>query len=251
MTSQLAQALNLITIKYLPTLAHLKYFLTSMHTAAQLDTARPAFDEIGGANQRDPSLLEHEPTLVILHNASEYLADDAEQHGIDAYASILALFTTTCSNAFSRCPFLVLHDRQVFSLELPVVGPRVAKSARQRRISATNTVQMIDVDDDDDDDKSDVVVEKMNLGDVLPYFFDWTARAESRTSSSRQNGAEAAVASSGDDTRRWFVIKYAPSKRRLIHNVDPAPKPFEATFVVSDSDVAESGEEGRVIQPVG
>ncbi|KAM0793144.1 hypothetical protein ACM66B_000620 [Microbotryomycetes sp. NB124-2] len=235
--SHKSMALSRITIKELPTVAHLKYFLATMYTSDKHGQARKAYDDIGGAAKADPSWLEHEPSLVVLHNASDYILQDAEQSGVDAFASILALFTTACQSAFSRPPLLVLHDSQVFSIDMPVVSPRIARTARARRSTR-------DSYDDGDDEADSFALDKINLGDVLPLFFDWTARAEPRTSQARQQGQNAEAA----DSRQWFVIKFAPSRRRL---VDGACKPFDLTYIVAENEAAEIDEEGVQVQPLG
>ncbi|KAK4054819.1 hypothetical protein OIV83_000743 [Microbotryomycetes sp. JL201] len=221
----------------LPTAAHLKYFLATMYTSEKTERARKAFNDVAGSLKTDPSALEHAPTLVVLHNATDYVSDDTEQSGVDEFTSILALFMSSCQAAFANPPFLVLHDRQVFSLEMPVVSPRIAtRPLRARRDTTDSSMQ-------DHEDAGASSGDRINLGDVLSFFFDWTARAESRSSQTRQLGQD-----SDGDSRQWFVIKFAPSRRRMVSG---ACQPFDLTYVVVESDAAETDEVGVSVQLVG
>lgn len=61
---------------YLPSSAHLTYFLATAYLPSN-PAAQDAYAESGAKNRPDPSCLPYAPTLVILHDPSEYLDEPA------------------------------------------------------------------------------------------------------------------------------------------------------------------------------
>ncbi|BGP53110.1 hypothetical protein JCM8202v2_000669 [Rhodotorula sphaerocarpa] len=68
--------LDRIDLRYLPTSAHLSYFLATAHLA-DTHTAVETQAAISAPLQEDPSLIRHAPTLVILHDPSAYSDEPA------------------------------------------------------------------------------------------------------------------------------------------------------------------------------
>lgn len=83
-------------LRYLPTTAHLRYFLMTLYTYDSPITAHEAYvantsinttntnntnntNTKGKSKENDPSYLQKVPTLVILHDLSIYLAEDENQ----------------------------------------------------------------------------------------------------------------------------------------------------------------------------
>lgn len=65
--------------RYLPTAAHLRYFLMTLYTSPLSTTTTSEADQGRPSTSKatlDPSYLPKTPTLVILHDLSLYLEED-------------------------------------------------------------------------------------------------------------------------------------------------------------------------------
>lgn len=84
-------------ISYLPTSAHLTYFLATAYvsTDSAAQDAYAAFAETGAKARLDPSCLRYAPTLVILHDPSEYLDEPANMR----YIPLRRLLLSTLAKA--------------------------------------------------------------------------------------------------------------------------------------------------------
>ncbi|GAA5993270.1 hypothetical protein JCM5350_004092 [Sporobolomyces pararoseus] len=158
--------LERITFKHLPTSAQLNYFLAtfygpSNYRAAELHSTYVSSEP---ASKIDPSYLTVEPTMVILHSPSSYLDESVHtDSGIEAYATMLALFVSTFSNSFKISPTIVLLDPLANSVSLPIIPPHLAKSRKRLKLS------------DDLDGRTtpaEVELEKLPLRRAIERFFD-------------------------------------------------------------------------------
>ncbi|ORY85335.1 hypothetical protein BCR35DRAFT_351662 [Leucosporidium creatinivorum] len=231
-----AGLLDRIEIKHLPTSAHLTYFLTTVYTHSSPASARKAFVETGAKVSVDPSYLPFPPTLVVLHNASEYLAEDSAQRaGLEAFGSVLALFSSTFAYLTpSSPPLLVLHDRAALSLSTPVIPPHLSRPHKRRRKGASSS------DDADEPAGPPPEADKLGLEEVVAYFFDWIGHVERIPTSPTSVLGEA---------QKTFVLTLSPSKRRLPPSVDLVQAEYSVTQLEALDAAAE--EEGVQIELVG
>ncbi|SCV68703.1 BQ2448_824 [Microbotryum intermedium] len=178
--------LDRVEIKHLPTSEHLLYFLTTIYSHAEHLKANQAFVETGTRSKNDPSYLPIVPTLVVLHNPSEYLAESqAQSAGLEAYTSLLALAS----------PLLVLVDNDALILEQPLLASHLAQPRRKRKVDEEEgRLGQGDVAEERQH------IERMRLLNVLPYFYDWVGIVEP-------------VQQEPDPSQRalTFVMTYTPS----------------------------------------
>ncbi|KDE06065.1 hypothetical protein MVLG_03617 [Microbotryum lychnidis-dioicae p1A1 Lamole] len=166
--------LDRVEIKHLPTSEHLLYFLTTVYSHAEHLLASQVFIESGTRNKSDPSYLPTVPTLVVLHNPSEYLAESqAQNDGIEAYTSLLALFDSAFTRLSPRSPpLLVLVDNDALILEQALLAPHLAQPRRKRK--AEYEERRFEQGEPPDERH----IEQMRLLSVLPYFYDWVGIVE-------------------------------------------------------------------------
>ncbi|SGY31941.1 BQ5605_C002g01284 [Microbotryum silenes-dioicae] len=193
--------LDRVEIKHLPTSEHLLYFLTTVYSHAEHLLASQVFIESGTRNKSDPSYLPTVPTLVVLHNPSEYLAESqAQNDGIEAYTSLLALFDSAFTRLSPRQvsvssslgsssshltstfssdieprrspPLLVLVDNDALILEQALLAPHLAQPRRKRK--AEYEERRFEQGEPPDERH----IEQMRLLSVLPYFYDWVGIVE-------------------------------------------------------------------------
>ncbi|KAK4703375.1 hypothetical protein P7C70_g2840, partial [Phenoliferia sp. Uapishka_3] len=79
-----ADLLEKIEFKYLSTSSHLRYFLATAYTHASLPAPYNAFTTANPKLKVDPSYLPIAPTLVVLHNPSDYLAEEGKSNQASA-----------------------------------------------------------------------------------------------------------------------------------------------------------------------
>ncbi|SCZ90786.1 BZ3500_MvSof-1268-A1-R1_Chr1-3g02249 [Microbotryum saponariae] len=155
--------LDRVEIKHLPTSEHILYFLTTVYSHAEHLLASQVFIESGTRSKSDPSYLPIVPTLVVLHNPSEYLAESQAQNaGIEAYTSLLAL----------RPPLLVLFDNDALILEQALLAPHLAQPRRKRKAEYEERRF------EQGEPTEERHIEQMRLLSVLPYFYDWVGIVE-------------------------------------------------------------------------
>ncbi|GAA6043541.1 hypothetical protein JCM8097_001213 [Rhodosporidiobolus ruineniae] len=217
-SGETARLLDLVDIRYLPTSAHLTYFLTTVYTSSS-SSAQSASSAYRGTNPKsriDPSYLPYEPTLVVLHAPSDSLEEEANQGGVESYASILALFLSTFSNLSSSPPLLVLHDRLASSLSLPLL-PSHLSTKRKRPASADER--------EEEDDRH-----RLSLKRVAERFFDWVGEAHEVSVDEPYNGP-----------RRSHHVLTLHASPHIRHAV-PAEK-VELEYVVSEVDPSDPDEQ--------
>ncbi|GAA6000496.1 uncharacterized protein JCM10292_001542 [Rhodotorula paludigena] len=166
--NETARLLNRIDFRYLPTSAHLTYFLATVYTSSSgaAQDAQLAFTATGASAQVDPSCLPHEPTMVILHGATSYLNEpDQARSGIEAYGSMLAHFVSTFEHIAPSRPFLVLFDPLAIDLALPVLPLHLAESGNGRKRGVEGVGSTGERD-------------QMSLSRIIERFFDWIGEAE-------------------------------------------------------------------------
>ncbi len=120
----------------------------------------------------DPSYLPTFPTLVILHNPSDYLAEEqAQQGGVEAYANILAQFRATfaqqaqTSSQTTKPPIVILHDRAATELSVPLLAPH-HRPPKKPRLT------------DRDEEAKRPEEDRVPLAQIIRLFFDQVAVAE-------------------------------------------------------------------------
>lgn len=97
---------------YLPTSAHLTYFLATVYTSSSgaAQDAQLAFTATGASAPVDPSCLPHEPTMVILHGATSYLNEPDQARCVNNSLSHGPGTDRPCSaEAVSRRTVACLH----------------------------------------------------------------------------------------------------------------------------------------------
>ncbi|BGP21824.1 AMP-binding domain-containing protein [Rhodotorula toruloides] len=167
--------LDMIDIRYCPTSAHLTYFLATAYVSSDpaAQDAYVAYAETGAKNRLDPSCLPYPPTLVILHNPSEYLDEPANASaGVAAYGSILAHFVSAFSSLNSPPPRLVLFDPLASPLSTYIL-PAHLRSSRQgkkrsRDAEETSNGAIVEAEERD----------MVPLRKIIERFFDWVGEAE-------------------------------------------------------------------------
>ncbi|GAA5866214.1 hypothetical protein JCM3774_004120 [Rhodotorula dairenensis] len=151
--------LDRIDIRYLPTSAHLTYFLSTAYEPDDLAAAE-AYANTGGARTQDPSLLRYRPSLVVLHAPSTYLREPAlAEAGAAGLASLLAQLFATFSRGTLTVPILAIFDPSVTGTKLPLL-PRHLQ-ARQRDRARQTSEQ-----------------EGIPALSILRHFCDWTGQVE-------------------------------------------------------------------------
>ncbi|BGP29030.1 hypothetical protein JCM10296v2_000766 [Rhodotorula toruloides] len=167
--------LDMIDIRYLPTSAHLTYFLASAYVSSDpaAQDAYAAHTETGARNRLDPSCLPYAPTLVVLHDPSEYLDEPANASaGVAAYGSILAHFVSAFSRLSSPPPRLVLFDPLASPLSTHILPAHLRSSRKGKKRSQ-----------DADETGNDAAVEAeerdtVPLRRIIERFFDWVGESE-------------------------------------------------------------------------
>ncbi|BGP36948.1 hypothetical protein JCM10449v2_000852 [Rhodotorula kratochvilovae] len=170
--SQTARLLDLIDIGYLPTSAHLSYFLSTVYLfpGPHAPEAQAAYIETGAKSLVDPSGLSYEPTLVILHSPSDYLEEQInEGAGVEAYASILAHFVSTFSHLCSPPPSLVLFDPFAAEASLPLLPSHLRSKSKTKKRSRDEGGAA-----PEDDDERD----RLPLRNLAERFFDYVGEVE-------------------------------------------------------------------------
>ncbi|GAA6059107.1 hypothetical protein JCM10212_002078 [Sporobolomyces blumeae] len=168
-----SKLLDRITIKHLPTRAHLEYFLATCYDTSNPDriAANDAYQSSTSATRSDPSYLPFESTLVILHNASDYLDDSSNDGcGIEGYASILALFRSTFSSQSTIPPLLALLESFATTKTLSILPLRLQPPSSKRRRTDHDTGD--DEGEDDDDELEGDDTPRLPLKTVIERFFD-------------------------------------------------------------------------------
>ncbi|GAA6043550.1 hypothetical protein JCM8097_001217 [Rhodosporidiobolus ruineniae] len=196
-SGETARLLDLVDIRYLPTSAHLTYFLTTVYTSSS-SSAQSASSAYRGTNPKsriDPSYLPYEPTLVVPHAPSDYLEEEANQGGgVETYTSILALFLSTFSNLCSSPPLLVLHNRLASSLSHPLL-PSHLSTKRKRPGSADER--------EEEDDRH-----RLALKRVAERFFDWVGEDHEVSVDEPYNGPRRSHHVLSLWVRRTFAMRY-------------------------------------------
>ncbi|KAI5479331.1 hypothetical protein MNV49_003850 [Pseudohyphozyma bogoriensis] len=110
--AETSRLLESVDIKTLPSPPALTYFLTTAFSHSGHEKPHKAFSESGSSKNTDPSYLPIPPSLVILHNPSDYLK--TEDGGSESYTSLLALFVSTFTSLSpSTCVSLLLTDSRL------------------------------------------------------------------------------------------------------------------------------------------
>ncbi|GAA5892774.1 hypothetical protein JCM5296_004019 [Sporobolomyces johnsonii] len=158
--------LDRIEIKHLPTAAHLTYFLSTAYTFSNRESsdAYSAYTGTGAKDKLDPSYLGEDPTMVILHSPSDYLDEPGNRKaGLEAYASLLALFVSTFSNLTSSLGLLLILDPAANSRSLPILPLHLQSSSKKKRNRDDEPTEADDAEH----------VERIPLRKVLERFFDY------------------------------------------------------------------------------
>ncbi|GAA5890140.1 hypothetical protein JCM8208_002713 [Rhodotorula glutinis] len=130
--------LDKVDIRYLPSSAHLTYFLSTVHTFSSLHApaAQAAYLDSGAKKLVDPSCLPYDPTLVVLQSPSDYLDEPVNEGcGIDAYASMIAHFLSSCARLGSSLPLLVVLDPLAAHTSLPLLPARLQAKPKGKKRS--------------------------------------------------------------------------------------------------------------------
>ncbi|GAA6056263.1 hypothetical protein JCM3770_007283 [Rhodotorula araucariae] len=199
--SQTARLLDLTDIRYLPTSAHLTYFLATVHVfpSPHVTEAQAAYAETGAKSVVDPSCLPYEPTLVILHSPSDYLEEPvSEGAGVEAYASILAHFVSTFSRISSSTPSLVLLDPLAANISLPLLPLHLRTKGKKRSRDDGTRAPADEVERD-----------RVSLKKLAERFFDYVGVVEELD----RPDPEAAIYSP-DEPRRFLLACEATPQLR-------------------------------------
>ncbi|KAJ8296783.1 hypothetical protein OF846_000065 [Rhodotorula toruloides] len=164
--------LDLIDIRYLPSSAHLTYFLATAYLPSN-PAAQDAYAESGAKNRPDPSCLPYAPTLVILHDPSEYLDEPANASaGAAAYGSFLAHFVSAFSGLSSPPPRLVLFDPLASPLSTHILPAHLRSSRKGKKrphdVDETSNGAPVEAEERD----------MIPLRRVIERFFDWVGESE-------------------------------------------------------------------------
>ncbi|POY71994.1 hypothetical protein BMF94_5003 [Rhodotorula taiwanensis] len=179
--------LDKIDIRYLPTSAHLSYFLSAAYDETDQNFAASSATR----PSRDPSLLERRPSLVILHDPSTHANEPAFiDAGISAYAAIVAQFCATFEKA-PLSPLLAIFE----STDPRQLAPILPRHLRSGGSKAGQQVADRDA---------------LSLCTVLERFCDWVGTVEAISSPESPTDG-----TSGEhQTSRGFIMSGRPSPRR-------------------------------------
>ena len=80
-TIMVEHAADPLARRYLPSSAHLTYFLSTVHTfsSRHAPDAQAAYLDSGAKKLVDPSCMPYDPTLVVLHSPSDYLDEPVNE----------------------------------------------------------------------------------------------------------------------------------------------------------------------------
>ncbi|GAA5842296.1 hypothetical protein JCM9279_005336 [Rhodotorula babjevae] len=165
--------LDRVDIRYLPSSAHLTYFLSTVHTfsSRHAPDAQAAYLDSGAKKLVNPSCLSYDPTLVVLHSPSDYLDEPANEGcGVDAYASMIAHFLSSCARLGASPPLLVVIDPLAAQSSLPLLPARLqAKTKGKKRSFGEDEAATTTTGGERT---------SMALVRVLERFFDYVGEAE-------------------------------------------------------------------------
>ncbi|GAA5862819.1 hypothetical protein JCM8547_006559 [Rhodosporidiobolus lusitaniae] len=176
-SGETARLLDSVDIRHLPSSAHLTYFLTTCYTyfSPSSSDAYSAYLATKPLSKLDPSYLPYDPTMVILHAPSDYLEEEGNQGaGIEAYASLLALFCLTFSQLCASPPFLVLYDSLASRFSLSILPLHLSSGKRKpkkRSFEASEAGEGGEQSAEEDD------VDRVQLRRIAERFFDWVGEA--------------------------------------------------------------------------